>query len=51
MQAEIDRLNTTYVQLVDEHNAKQKHIDVSIEVELIGVIERSKAKLRSTDSI
>ena len=34
MQAEIDRLNTTYVQLVDEHNAKQKHIDVSIEVEL-----------------
>ncbi|XP_072027760.1 glutamine-rich protein 2-like [Amphiura filiformis] len=27
MQAEVDRLNTTYVQLVDEHNAKQKHID------------------------
>ncbi len=30
IQAEIDRLNTTYHQLVDEHNAKQKHIDVSI---------------------
>ncbi|XP_030840505.1 uncharacterized protein C16orf96 isoform X4 [Strongylocentrotus purpuratus] len=27
LQAEVDKLNTSYVHLVDEHNVKQKHID------------------------
>ena len=29
LQAEVDKLNHTCIQLVDEHNSKQKHIDVS----------------------
>ncbi|XP_041473413.1 glutamine-rich protein 2-like isoform X5 [Lytechinus variegatus] len=27
LQAEVDKLNTSYIHLVDEHNVKQKHID------------------------
>lgn len=29
LQAEVDKLNQTCIHMVEEHNAKQKHIDVS----------------------